>query len=434
MSRRNRQGGSRSALARLGAIVFLGLVAAFQGQAQEVSNDPIAASRGITATLPPDTLGPKVTATIIDNGFGANNVNVKFDESLTSATARNTNNYRLVPVSNTNISIQVNNVLYSSALGALLQISTTDANWNPGADYFLVINNVADPKGNNIAPYTRVAVSTQIITNLTQMADMWNYYSEAAFDPTYPEIYTNSSPSTSWFGTNYIGLNNGLWRTGSGIFCFDPLGRCQVCTGDIFQTPVLSQDAPTLFRRTFNLPGGFSTNSVFRFRYIVDDGMVLYLNGAEIYRYNMPAGALTKDSKATNAPNSVSCITNLTIAVSNLRTGTNVLAAAVYQNSLNPVSNTVFGLEMDWVFLRTPVMPVKEPPANQLRLSYSYNKSTRNLVMSWPTNFSGFSLVSKSAIGTNGSIPQWIQVRDQSNPYTNTAPAISDRFFEIKKL
>ena len=373
-------------------------------------------------------------AVIIDNGFGANNVNVKFNEPLTTATARNVNNYRLVPVSNTNISIRVNNVLYSAALGVLLQISTTDVNWNPSADYFLVINNVADSEGNNIAPYTRAAVSTQIITSLTQMADVWDFYSTSFFDPTYPEIYTNTSPATAWFGTNYAGLSSGQWGSGSGILYFNQNGQMQVCGGDTFQTYIPFQVDPTLFRRAFDMPGGYGLNGFFRVRHLVDDGMVLYFNGAEIYRYNMPDGTLTKDSKATTARNPASCVTDVMIPVSSLHVGTHVLAAAVYQSSSDPVFDTVFGLAVDWVSLRTPVMPIKEPPQNQLRLSYSYNKSARQILMSWPTNFSGFSLVSKPALGTSSSNPDWIQVRDQSNPYTNTLPVISNQFFEIRKL
>lgn len=383
---------------------------------------------------PADNIGPKVTAAIIDNGFGANNVNVKFDESLTTTTARNVSNYRLVPVSNTNISIRVTNILYSSALGALLQISATEANWNPGADYFLVINNLADSQGNNIAPYTRVAVSTQITTSLTQMADLWDYYSVSFLDPTYPEIYTNVSPATAWFGTNYVGLNSGLWGTGSGILYFNQNGQGQVCGSDTFQTYVSFQDEPTLFRRTFDVPGGYGTNGFFRLRHLVDDGMVLYFNGAEIYRYNMPAGALTMDSRATTARNPASCVTDVMIPVSSLRAGSNVLAAAVYQSSSDPVFDTVFGLAVDWVSLRTPVMPIKEPPQNQLRLSYSYYVSPRSLVMSWPTNFSGYSLVSKSALGISNQISTWTQVSDQRNPYTNIVPAISNRLFKVLKL
>jgi hypothetical protein len=383
-------------------------------------------------TVLADTDGPKVTEAIIDNGFGTNSVNIKFDESLTTATARNTNNYRLVPVSNTNISIRVTNILYSSALGALLQISTSDANWNPRGQYFVVINSVADSKGNNIAPYTRVPVSIQVTTNLTQMSDKWFENHLVWADPT---IYDNTSPSTSWFGTNYVvDLNAGLWSAGGigGIYYFDPDTTGQVCTGDDFGELIGFQNDPTLFRRTFTLPAGLGTNGVFRFRYIIDDGMVLYLNGTEIHRYNMPAGAVTISSKALGDQNPATCVTNVTIPVRNLRAGTNVLAAAVHQSAAAN-SDTIFGLEMDAVFLNTPVMPIQEPPTNQLKLSYSYTKASRQLVMSWPTNFSGFSLVSKAAIGTNGSKPEWIQVSDQTNPYTNSVPTSLNRFFEVKK-
>ena len=384
-------------------------------------------------TVLADTDGPKVIEAIVDNGFGTNSVNIKFDENLTTATARNTNNYRLVPVSNTNISIRVTNILYSSALGALLQVSTTDANWNPRGQYFVVINGVADSKSNNIAPYTRVPVSIQITTNLTQMSDKWFEHHNFAFDPT---VYDNTGPSTSWFGTNYVvDLNAGLWTAGGigGIYFFDPDSAGQVCTGDDFGELIGYQNDPTLFRRNFSLPGGLGTNGVFRFRYIIDDGMVLYLNGAEIHRYNMPAGALSSASKALADQNPASCVTNISIPVKNLRAGVNVLAAAVHQSQAAG-SDTIFGLEMDAVFLSTPVMPIQEPPTNQLKLSYSYTKATRQLVMSWPTNFSGFSLVSKAAIGTNGSTPEWIQVSDQTNPYTNSVPTSLNRFFEVKKL
>ena len=399
-----------------------------------ISNSVNSVTSGVAVlTVTADTDGPKVTEAIVDNGFGTNSVNIKFDENLTTATARNTNNYRLVPVSNTNISIRVTNILYSSALGALLQISTSDANWNPRGQYFVVINGVADSKGNNIAPYTRVPVSIQITTNLTQMSDRWFEHHNMVFDPA---IYDNTSPSTSWFGTNYIvDLNAGLWTAGGigGVYYFDPDSAGQTCAGDSFGELIGFQNDPTLFRRNFSLPAGLGTNGVFRFRYIIDDGMVLYLNGAEIHRYNMPAGVLNKSSKALADQNPAACVTNVSIPVKNLRAGVNVLAAAVHQSAAAN-SDTIFGLEMDAVFLSTPVMPIQEPPTNQLRLSYSYTKATRQLVMAWPTNFSGFSLVSKAAIGTNDSKPEWIQVSDQTNPYTNSIPTNSNRFFEIKKL
>jgi len=392
-----------------------------------VSNTVNAVTSSVAVlTVSADTEGPKVARAVVDNGFGSNSVNVVFDEALNSTSARTIGNYRLVPVGNTNVSIQITNILYSTALGALLQVSNTDLNWNPRGSYFLVLNRIADSKGNNIAPFTRVPVSIQITTNLTQMSDTWNYYDFNFFDPNGINIYTNTV--NPWYGTNYVIDVN--WGTGQGIFYFDPNAQGLVCAGDTYARQISVQDEPTLFRRTFNMPAGFGTNGSFRLRYVVDDGMVVYLNGVEIHRYNMPAGPLTYLSKALTTFNPVTCVTNVTVPVSGLKTGTNVLAAAVYQAAASEF-DTIFGLEMDGVFLSTPTMPILEPATNQLRLTYSYTRGTRNLVVSWPTNFNGYSLVAKSALGTD---TQWIQVSDQSNPYTNSVPTNGFRFFNIKKL
>lgn len=391
-----------------------------------VSNTVSAVTSSVAVlTVSADTDGPKVLRAIVDNGFGSNSVNVVFDEALNSASARAVGSYRLVPVANTNVSIQVTNILYSTALGALLQVSNTDANWNPQGSYFLVLNRIADTKGNNIAPFTRVPVSIQITTNLTQMSDTWNYYDFNFFDPNGINIYTNRV--NPWYGTNYVIDAN--WGTGQGIFYFDPNAQGLVCAGDTYARQISIQEEPTLFRRTFTMPAGFGTNGSFRLRSVVDDGMVVYLNGVEIHRYNMPAGPLTYLSKALATFNPVTCVTNV-VPVTGLKTGTNVLAAAVYQATVSEF-DTIFGLEMDGVFLSTPTMPIIEPATNQLRLAYSYTRGTRNLVVSWPTNFNGYSLVAKSALGTN---TEWIQVSDQSNPYTNSVPTNGFRFFNIKKL
>lgn len=381
-----------------------------------------------TLTVTADTDGPQVVRAVIDNGFGSNSVNVLFNEVLNSTSARNLSNYRLVPNANTNISIQIANVLYSSALGALIQVSTNDANWNPRGDYFLVINRVADSKGNFIAPYTRVPVSVPITVNLTKIGDTWRFYDFNLFDGRGIFIYTNTV--NPWYGENFTYDDN--WGQGRGILYQDPSISFALCAGDTLGQQITFQPEPTLFRRTFAMPPGYGTNGQFRLRFIVDDGMVLYLNGKEVYRYNMPAGALTYLSKAVSQT-PPTCITNVTIPVDGLKTGTNVLAAAVYQVTDNTESDTLFGLEMDGIFLDTPEMPIKEPAASQLKLTYNWNKTTRNLVMSWPTNFSGYTLVSKPAIGATAANPDWTQVKEQTNPYTNNVPTSGNLMFEIIK-
>jgi len=49
-----------------------------------------------------------------------------------------------------------------------------------------------------------------------------------------------------------------------------------------------------------------------KLRYLIDDGAVFYLNGQEIYRYNMPTGTITS---TTQAPTNIGDATTISAAV-----------------------------------------------------------------------------------------------------------------------
>jgi len=86
-------------------------------------------------------------------------------------------------------------------------------------------------------------------------------------------------------------------------------------------------------------------------------------------------------------------------------------------------------LEMDGVFYRTPSVP--PDPAGAPRLTWTHNRAAKTIRFSWPTNYSGFNLVSRD--GKPNST--WIQVRNQNNPYTNSIPALSptNSIYELRK-
>ena len=77
-----------------------------------------------------------------------------------------------------------------------------------------------------------------------------------------------------------------------------------------------------------------------------DDGVAVYLNGAEIYRSNLTNGApLTYLSFCTNATDNGSAIQSATLPLAQLLDGTNVLAAEVHQSSAGS-SDLVFDLQL----------------------------------------------------------------------------------------
>ena len=123
------------------------------------------------------------------------------------------------------------------------------------------------------------------------------------------------------------------------------------------------QDEVTVVPFVFDLDGGKNTSTYFRHSFLAgnvtrvtnllvrllrDDGAVVYLNGVELFRSNMPTGLVTHTTPALisiAAPeeNTVFVPTNLAPAA--LREGTNVLAVEIHQYS--PASQDIsFDLEL----------------------------------------------------------------------------------------
>lgn len=80
------------------------------------------------------------------------------------------------------------------------------------------------------------------------------------------------------------------------------------------------------------------------FNNLVDDGAVVYLNGVELYRLNMPAGPVSYATPASSPVEASLVETN--VPATHLRPGTNVLAAEVHQVS-STSSDVVFGLSLN---------------------------------------------------------------------------------------
>ena len=79
-------------------------------------------------------------------------------------------------------------------------------------------------------------------------------------------------------------------------------------------------------------PGSFST---FALSTRSDDGLVVYVNGTEVRRVNLPAGAITRTTYATAAPSTASAIANpvtVDIPPNLIQQGSNTIAVEVHSN------------------------------------------------------------------------------------------------------
>ena len=102
----------------------------------------------------------------------------------------------------------------------------------------------------------------------------------------------------------------------------------------------------TWFRRSFNVADA-STISELRLRLRRDDGALVYLNGVEILRDNMPSGTITSstESSSTVGGGNESTYFTFIVPATQLKTGANQLAVEIHQTS-ETSSDISFDLEV----------------------------------------------------------------------------------------
>jgi len=164
------------------------------------------------------------------------------------------------------------------------------------------------------------------------------------------------------------GYDDSGWAVGNGLFYNTAAGLPAPKN-----TPLTLGPNTFYFRTTFVYTGTPAILSM-NLRHLVDDGMVLYLNGVEINRFNMPAGTITYTNNSAQSRGTASIQLAGAISITNLVLGTNVLAAEVHQTSnTNLAIDVVFGAEITAVIDAVPRIPFSESPEQWIEL---FNRSS----------------------------------------------------------
>ncbi len=133
-----------------------------------------------------------------------------------------------------------------------------------------------------------------------------------------------SDAGTSW---RELGFDDGNWKFGPAELGY---GDGDVATVVGYGPSATNKYVTTYFRHRFDIPTVPSYPSIV-LRLKRDDGAVAYLNGAEVYRSNMPAGAIGFSTLAVASASETTFYT-VTLPGSAIRQGSNVLAIEVHQN------------------------------------------------------------------------------------------------------
>jgi hypothetical protein len=149
-----------------------------------------------------------------------------------------------------------------------------------------------------------------------------------------------TNQGTAWRAT---GFADGAWASGPAQLGYGDGDEATIVS---FGPNASAKYVTTYFRRAFTVanPSAFAALSL---RLLRDDGAVVYLNGAEVFRNNMPAGTVTSSTLASVALGGADETTLVTasVPVSMLLTGTNVLAVEIHQAN-GTSSDVSFDLEL----------------------------------------------------------------------------------------
>ncbi len=181
---------------------------------------------------------------------------------------------------------------------------------------------------------------------------------------------------TSWRNN---GFSDSAWKTGVGKFGFGGDGEVTLLN----RTNASGTTNITFyFRNQFYVPNPLAVQTLMA-RMIRDDGAVVYLNGAEVWRDSMPAGAIsftTLASATIGGADETTWLTN-TFSPTALIAGWNVLAAEAHQ-ATNTSSDAGFNLEL--------LASVSVPPPPRLDISVS--------ALSWPAEAAFASVYSTTSL------------------------------------
>jgi len=182
---------------------------------------------------------------------------------------------------------------------------------------------------------------------LITWGDTWKYWAES------------KNPGTEWNLRGYTG-NADLWKTGRGPLGFGECGPGDAAAGTaapdcsayagITGTQVTKCCISYFFRKDFYM-SDTTCFGVIEGEFVRDDGAVVYINGVEVMRSNMPPGYTSWLSKAAKAaPDSSEMkVRKFSFNASDyLQAGKNMIAVSVHQRSIAS-SDLVFDLKLSAV-------------------------------------------------------------------------------------
>ncbi|WP_164891172.1 T9SS type A sorting domain-containing protein [Botryobacter ruber] len=188
-----------------------------------------------------------------------------------------------------------------------------------------------------------------------------------------------TNQGTAWRATSF---DDSSWKTGTGKFGY---GESGLSTTVNYGPDSGNKYITTYFRKAVNV-ADISAYSSFAGSMYCDDGMVVYVNGVEVYRYNL-SGTVTYTTLAAGASDDGRNEHAFTISPSAFVNGTNVLAVEVHQSKASS-SDIVFDLALTGVTGTPPATDVTRPVVESINRQSPTTQTTSATAVTFRVTFS----------------------------------------------
>jgi hypothetical protein len=317
------------------------------------SQGTIAASSPSVVTIG-DCFPPKLIGATTE--LDGNTVTLRFSESMDAVSAQNPANYTITPP------LAVNAVGLSNST-----VTLTTAPREVGSNYTLRIANVTDACSTPVALFpnpTYVALTTARVL-VPWDSDGWRYNTN------------NLDTMPDWKNPSFVpGLD---WGIGRGLFGIESSPSVIAAAPALIATPLTPNSAApgdqfttTYFRKTIDLPP-LPASARYVICHYTDDGFIAYLDGAEIYRFAMPAGAVTFTNRSTGIPTGDATRRSFTF---NPTPGLHTLAVELHQAGVTS-SDVLFGMEVRIVAGTPPALSIARTVNGGVTLNWNADNAWR---------------------------------------------------------
>jgi len=188
-------------------------------------------------------------------------------------------------------------------------------------------------------------------TSLVVSGDTWKYHN-------------GSDPGSTW---KDVGFNDASWSS----------GPSELGYGDGDEATVIPTNYPTsYFRRVINVANPAIFTGGYNLSVLRDDGIVVYINGIQVYSENMPASPTYSSWSTATCADDGNTWLSTTLTLGTLLTGNNTIAVEVHQASAGS-SDVTFDLQMQGL-IGTPGATITRGPYIQTLTTTSAILSMEN--------------------------------------------------------